>query len=103
MSFSRALMLLNYGVVLLYGVFLTASFAGALKMKKDWLRVFCFSVPLMAIQAGCFHFLGLADTEKLYPFLIHLPLALLLIFICKRKAKETFPAVFNGETCESGI
>lgn len=99
MSLSRALMLLNYGVVLLYGVFLTASFAGALKTKKDGLRVLCFSVPLMAIQAGCFHYLGLADTEKLYPFLIHLPLALLLIFVCKRKAKETFPAVFISYLC----
>ncbi len=99
MSLSNILLLLNYGVVLLYGMVLTASFAGALKTKKDRLRIFAFSAPQMVAQAASYQFLGMDRTEDLYPLLIHLPLALFLIFVCGRKAREAFPAVFIAYLC----
>lgn len=99
MNTTDFLMMLNYTVVLFYGVLLTASFADVLHTTKDFIRIIIFSFTLLALKAFIYWVLGMDSTIRLYPLIIHLPLALYLRFYCGRKTIEAFASVFIAYLC----
>lgn len=75
---------LNYGLVLLYGILLSADITGGWQEKRSLVLAFC--PLLLALQTVVAGLLGVEAMRRLYPLLIHLPLVLLLIFGLKRPA-----------------
>jgi hypothetical protein len=91
--------LLNYGLVLLFGVFAAFFFAGTAHTPKNYRKAALFSLLLIAVQCICWYFFGMNITTKLYPFITHLPLAVFLIIFCKRPALISAVSVFSAYLC----
>jgi len=74
----------NYGLILLYGLFLSTFIAGGWSSPKQRRLIFLLCPVLLAVQA-LFGFLwGTRTVEQLYPLIVHLPLILLLVFVLKK-------------------
>lgn len=99
MTFLTALGAFNYGLVLIYGLFLSVHIAGGLKnsRQKRLLLVLC---PLfLLIQTPCWLILGESVTKRLYPLIVHLPLVLLLIFALKKPIGIALVSVCTAYLC----
>lgn len=90
---------LNYGVLLLFGVYVSAAFTGIILNKKISLRLLCFSAVNILVQIACFSLYGMTVTERLYPFISHLPLALFLIFVCKKNTISSIISIMSAYLC----
>jgi len=75
----------NYGLVLLFGLFLTIFISGGWSSLKERTLVFSLCPVLLAIQGLCMLLWGARTVEQLYPLLVHLPLILLLVFALKKR------------------
>ncbi|MEG2166123.1 MAG: GHKL domain-containing protein [Ruthenibacterium sp.] len=95
----RLLSIFNYGLVLLFGVFLSVLFAGKSKSKRDRLNIILFSVFTLCVQTLCSFFFGLSITTKLYPLITHLPLILFLICILKKPVGVSIISVLTAYFC----
>jgi len=89
---SNILVILNYGFVLIYGIILTFSFVGALKANKDTQTLLATILTFGVIQLFVYFTLGQNFLFKAYPFLIHIPLLLFLIYGMK---KPPLPALIS--------
>ena len=99
MTFLTALGAFNYGLVLLYGLFLSAAIAGGWETpgQKRLLLALC---PLfLLIQTPCWLLLGESTTRQLYPLIVHLPLVLMLIFALKKTAGIALVSVCTAYLC----
>ena len=93
------LSIFNYGLVLLYGTFLTVGFAGGCASKKERFEVALLSVALLAVQTLCYFLLGVEETRKLYPLISHLPLFLALVLRLKRPWGVALASVLTAYFC----
>lgn len=93
------LTIVNYGIVLLYGVFLSAELTGEIKSKKDTYLTVAIAIVLLAVQGIFYSTLGVDVTEKWYPFITHIPLILALTFIMKRPFSISTVSVFTAYLC----
>ena len=84
MSFLTALGAFNYGLVLIYGLFLSAAIAGGWENRRQKRLILALCPLFLLIQAPCWLILGESATEQLYPLIVHLPLALILILALKK-------------------
>lgn len=75
---------LNYGLVLLFGLFLSTFIAGGWHTAKQRRLIFLLCPVLLAAQALCWLLWGTQVVEQLYPFIVHLPLVLLLVLGLKK-------------------
>lgn len=89
----------NYGLVLLFGVFLSVLFSGGSKSRKDRVSIGLFSVFTLCLQTTCSFFLGLETTTKLYPLITHLPLILFLVLILKKSVGISIISVLTAYFC----
>ncbi|MEG1790577.1 MAG: ATP-binding protein, partial [Oscillospiraceae bacterium] len=89
----------NYGLVLLFGVFLSALFASGKKIRKDLLSILLFSAFSLCVQTVCSYFFGLNVTEKLYPLIAHLPLILFLVLALKKPVGISVVSVLIAYFC----
>lgn len=89
----------NYGLVLLYGLFLSVSIAGGWKSRRERLLVFLLCLILLLIQIPCWLILGIDAARQLYPLIVHLPLALALIFGLKKPVGITLVSVCTAYLC----
>ncbi|WMJ24457.1 GHKL domain-containing protein [Paludicola sp. MB14-C6] len=90
---------LNYGLVLIYGVLLSVDFAGGYTNRKQkWLTGFII-VTVLLIQIVCGLVFGLTFTKKIYPFISHLPLILILIIGFKKKPGIAVVSVLTAYFC----
>ncbi|MEG2136951.1 MAG: ATP-binding protein, partial [Clostridia bacterium] len=80
----RLLSTVNYGLVLLFGVFLSVLFSGGCKGRKERLYILLFSLFTLCAQTACSYAFGLSATTKLYPLITHLPLVLFLVLALKK-------------------
>lgn len=99
MTLSNALNMLNYSFVLIYGVILSTSIAGGYKNEKQkhLIGILC---PLLLLVSGlCSLLFGLNITQKLYPFIVHLPLMLILIFVLKKHWDIALVSVCTAYLC----
>lgn len=96
MTLTELLSFANYGLVLLYGVFLSVWFSGGFHSKRDRAVLFILYGFVLLLQAICWEVLGLEETRKLYPFLSHLPLWLTLTWAMKRPAGDLVGQRLDG-------
>lgn len=95
----HALERLNYILILIYGVLLSVEFSGGYTTKKRrWLICLMIAVILL-IQIACSLTFGLAFTKRLYPFISHLPLVLVLIFGFRKKPGVAAVSVLTAYFC----
>ena len=85
MSVLTTLGVFNYGLVLLYGLFLSTFISGGWENTKQRTLVFAACPLFLMIQSVCWLALGADMARQLYPLITHLPLALILIFILKKR------------------
>lgn len=93
------LALLHGACLLLFGITLTAAFAGLRPSKKNalvFLGLFVFSGVL---QLGATLTLSEAVVWKLYPFITHLPLILLLCIEYRKSLATASAAAFTAYMC----
>lgn len=91
------IMILIHGfTVLLFGVFLAASFANILLSKRNILITTLFCIVIGVIQA-VLHFLVSEPTMwKIYPLVTHLPLILFLVFFFGKRPTVASISVFTS-------
>lgn len=89
----------NYGLVLLFGVFLSVLFSGNSKNKMDRLRIFFFSIFTLCLQTSCAFLFGLSLTTKLYPLITHIPLILFLVLSLKKPIGISIISVMTAYFC----
>lgn len=85
---------LNYGLVLLYGIFLSTAIAGSAKDNRILISV--FSLLLLLLQTVVAGLLGVEAMRRFYPLLVHLPLILLLIFGLQKTPGIAATSVFTA-------
>lgn len=76
-TFQSALDVFNYGLVLIYGLFLSVSIAGGCTEKRDKKLVALLCPVFLVLQSLFALTLGTDKTMQLYPLIVHLPLVLI--------------------------
>ena len=99
MNFAAIMALLNYGLILIYGVLLSIDISGGWTSKKDkHLTAVIIAVLLIAQIVVSFIF-GTQATEKLYPLITHIPLICALFLFMKRPVWISIVSVFTAYLC----
>ena len=70
--------MLNYGLVLLFGLFLSVHIAGGYDLGRRSWPVYVLGLLFLLVQIVCYFCWGVAMAERLYPLIVHLPLTLIL-------------------------
>lgn len=99
MTLVDGLGLFNYGLVLIYGLFLSVFIAGGWEGPKQQRLIFALCPVFLLIQSPCWLLLGAEPVRKLYPVIVHLPLTLILIFALKKTVGVALVSVFTGYLC----
>lgn len=90
---------IRYASALVFGVLISADFEAIKHTRKNLAIIFSFCFFIMFLQNACWRLFGYDFTNKMYPFITHLPLALLLIFVFKRSAYSSIASVFSAYLC----
>lgn len=93
------LSLISYGLVTVFGIFLSASFSGIDFKKNSLSHLILFTVASISIQFLIFNLSGVKLTQQLYPLILHLPLALLLIIFFKKAWSVAVVSVLLAYLC----
>jgi len=98
-TFLHILELFNHGLVLLYGVLLSAHIAGGwdTPVQRRWM-IGLYPV-LLAVQAILWYLFGSEAVRRLYPLITHLPLILALKFFLKKSAGVSVVSVATAYLC----
>ena len=99
MTILTALSAFNYGLVLIYGLFLSASIAGGWENRRQKRLILTLCPLFLLIQAPCWLILGESVTKQLYPLIVHLPLVLILIFALKKPVSIAVVSVCTAYLC----
>ncbi|MEG0093662.1 MAG: GHKL domain-containing protein [Erysipelotrichaceae bacterium] len=95
----KMLTLINYVLVLLFGVFVSVLLSGGSNSKKEHLKIVLFSLLSLTIQGSCTILFGVAFTTKLYPLITHLPLILFLVLVLKKPCSIAITSVLTAYFC----
>lgn len=90
---------INYGLVLIYGLFLSVFIAGGWKNRQQRNLIFVLCLCFLALQSLSCLILDVDTVRNLYPLLIHLPLILILIFVLKKRASVSVVSVCTAYLC----
>lgn len=99
MSVLTTLGVFNYGLVLLYGLFLSTLISGGWENTRQRTLVFAACPLFLMIQSVCWLVLGADMARQLYPLITHLPLALILICILKKKVDVALVSICTAYLC----
>ena len=99
MSFLSALGAFNYGLVLIYGLFLSAAISGGWENRRQKRLIIALCPLFLLIQAPCWLILGEGTTKQLYPLIVHLPLVLILILALKKPVGIALVSVCTAYLC----
>ena len=99
MGLTDILSVINFALVLLFGVALSASFAGGCRTRRDWAVLFVLCPVFLALQVISWLMLGLDGAKRLYPLYIHLPLLVGLIFGLKKPAGISLVSICVAYLC----
>ena len=91
--------LLNYGLILIYGVLLSVEISGGWSAKKETLLTAVIVAGLLLVQAAVWFAFGTQAAERLYPLMIHIPLVCALFFFMKRPLGISIVSVFTAYLC----
>lgn len=81
--------LFHYGVLLLFGVFVTAAFLGVFKARRDIAALTSAGVCLIIIQFVFYIIFDEHLVRQIYPLIVHLPLLLFFVFYYKKSLFST--------------
>ena len=96
---ASALNIINYGIILIFGVLLSADFSGISKTTKNQRAKFCFIFVLLLLQCASWQLFGIEITKKLYPIIVHIPLAVFFITFYKTSYMIAFVSVLSAYLC----
>lgn len=99
MEFLTLLDIFNYGLVLIYGLFLSTNIAGGWENQQQKRLIFMLCPLFLLIQALCCLILGIGTAKQLYPLIVHLPLILILTFVLKKRAGVALVSVCTAYLC----
>jgi hypothetical protein len=91
--------LLRFASSLLFGVAVTALFAGIAPEKKNRIVVGFACAALLTVQFFFLWTWGLEVTSKIYPLIVHAPMVLLLSLYFKRPWLISATSVLSGYLC----
>ena len=95
MYISTLLNLINYIFVLIFGIIVSFYFADI--RLEDNHKLFIYTTLTFALfQAVCYLLLGQNVLYKSYPFLIHIPLILVIRFVCHKNIYISSIAVLSA-------
>ena len=90
---------LNYGILLLFGVFVSAAFLDIELNKRNIFLLFSFCIGLFVLQIISYSLIGYKLTEWLYPLITHMPLVFLFRIYYKRNILSSTFAVMSSYLC----
>jgi len=93
------LQLFNFCLVLLFGLLLSVCIAGGTNSRRERISVAAVFFLLLLVQGIFWLFWGAERVERLYPLLIHLPLALYLIFGLKKGPAVSIVGILTAYLC----
>lgn len=96
---STLLVLMNYGLLLIFGVVLSVFFAGVTNNRKNRRSMSIFIISLLLLQLTAWQFLGYDITRKIYPFIVHLPLSIYIRIKFKQSWRRAFICVLSAYLC----
>lgn len=96
---SMIISLLQYAMVALFGIFLSAIFCGVELKGDSILKLSIFSVVALVIQLIIFNQFGATTTKWLYPLILHLPLVLFLVLCFKKPLSMSLVSLFLAYLC----
>lgn len=89
----------NYGLVLLFGLFLSVFIAGGWTNRNERKIIFIACPVFLLIQWFFWSIWGVSTVERLYPLIAHLPLVLLLVFALKKRVSIAVISVCIAYLC----
>ena len=90
---------LNYGTLLIFGVFVSAAFLNIKQNKKNIMILLSFSFCLFTFQIVSFALINYEVTEWLYPLITHFPLVLFFKLYYKRSLLSSTFSVMSSYLC----
>ena len=99
MSALTVLGVFNYGLVLIFGLFLSVFIAGGWDTPQQKRLVMALCPFFLLIQSPCWLLFGVDTVKKLYPFIVHLPLVLILILALKKPIGVALVSVCTANLC----
>ena len=99
MDFLALLGVINHGLVLIYGLFLSTHIAAGWETPKHKRLVFALCPLLLLIQSLCWLIWDVRTVQQLYPLIIHLPLVLILIFALRKQGWVALVSVCTAYLC----
>lgn len=75
--------LIDFELLLIFGIFVTLLFAGVDKSKRNIIGITALCLMCSLFQLISYLVLGMDTTILIYPFIVHLPLMLMLVFFFK--------------------
>ena len=85
MTFRSALDVFNYGLVLVYGLFLSVDIAGGCETARQKRLVWLLCPVFLLVQSLGWFLLGETAVKRIYPLIVHLPLVLILVLALKKR------------------
>ncbi len=89
----------NYGLVLVYGLVLTAEIAGGCTGRRQRCFLAGLSAAFLGVQILCWRLFGFETVERLYPLIVHLPLILALVLVLKKPVFVSAVSTCTGYLC----
>lgn len=99
MDLLNLLSIFNYGLVLIYGLFLSTHIAGGWDTRRQKRLIFLLCPLFLLIQSFFWLAWGVNTAKQLYPLIVHLPLVLILIFALKKKVGLALASVCTAYLC----
>ena len=99
MSLLTALGIFNYGLVLIYGLYLSTFISGGWQNSRQKHLIFILCPCFLLIQSPCWLLFGADTVKQLYPLIVHLPLVLILIFALKKPVGIALVSVCTAYLC----
>ena len=99
MTALELLSIIDYCLVLIYGLFLSAFIAGGWKDKREKRLVFALCPLFLLIQLPFWLLWGESFARQIYPLIVHLPLVFILIFALKKPFGTALVSVCTAYLC----
>lgn len=90
---------IHFGILLIFGVFVSSAFLGIEFNKKNTLILSGVCLIMIIAQIIFYYFFGYKKTTQIYPLLIHLPLAFFLTFHFHKHFASSLLAIMTAYLC----
>lgn len=99
MEFRPILQIINYGLVLIYGLLLSTHIACGPTSKIEKQRMIAACPLLLMIQCAFSLIFGIESTRLFYPLISHLPLVIILVLALEKPLRIAIVSVLTAYLC----